>query len=75
MNNTAMPQVMIARVSGNKLQTRRPKIVAMIQQTTLNNVPISNAPTKSGAQKCLTGLAYPECEFRPERFGVGSVIL
>jgi hypothetical protein len=46
-----IPQLMIARVSGNMFQTRRPKIVAMTQPTTLNNVPISNAPYKKVARK------------------------
>jgi hypothetical protein len=35
----------------------------MTQPTTLNNVTISNAPTKSGSEECLTSLAYPQYEF------------
>jgi len=37
---------MIARVSGNTFQTRRPRTAATIQPTTLNNVSISSAPTE-----------------------------
>jgi len=58
-----MPQLMIARVSGSMFQTRRPEIVAMTQPTILKNVTISNAPTKSGSEDCLTSLAYPQYEF------------
>jgi len=63
MNATTMPQLMIARVSGSMFQTRRAEIVAMTQPTTLKNVTISNAPTKSGSEKCLTSLVYPQYEF------------
>ena len=37
--------------------------MAMTQPTTLQNVTISNAPTKGGPEECLTSLAYPQYEF------------
>ena len=46
--------------------------MAMTQPTTLKNVTISNAPTKSGSEECLTSLAYPQYEFWQfeRRFGL-----
>jgi hypothetical protein len=70
-----MPQLMIARVSGSMFQTRRPEIVAMTQPTTLKNVTISNAPTKSGSEECLTSLAYPQYEFCFGSLSAASVLI
>jgi hypothetical protein len=75
MNATTMPQLMIARVSGSMFQTRRPEIVAMTQPTTLKNVTISNAPTKSGSEECLTSLAYPQYEFCFGSLSAASVLI
>jgi hypothetical protein len=70
-----MPQLMIARVSGSMFQTRRPEIVAMTQPTTLKNVTISNAPTKSCSEECLTSLAYPQYEFCFGSLSAASVLI
>jgi hypothetical protein len=76
MNATTMPQLMTARVSGSMFQTRRPEIVAaMTQPTTLKNVTISNAPTKSGSEECLTSLAYPQYEFCFGSLSAASVLI
>jgi hypothetical protein len=75
MNATTMPQLMIARVSGRMFQKRRPEIVAMTQPTTLKNVTISNAPTKSGSEECLTSLAYPQYEFCFGSLSAASVLI